>query len=58
MFWYYAEDIIVPSKKSINLYREIGTPQTALIIAAGGAVSRFRSSHTSWDLVKVMEHHH
>jgi hypothetical protein len=58
MFWCYAEDIIRPSKKSIDLYREIGTHQTALIIAAGGATSRFRSAHTSWDLAKVMGLHH
>jgi hypothetical protein len=58
MFWYYAKDVIIPSKKSIDLYREIETLQTALIIAAGDATSPFRSTHASWDLVKVMEHHH
>ena len=31
MFRYYVEDIIAPSKKSIDLYREIGTLRLLLL---------------------------
>jgi hypothetical protein len=40
MFWYYAEDIIVPSKKSIDLYREIGTPLRLLLLSPQEALRR------------------